>query len=253
LKEILTKILAGFSPISLKDMDDVSLLNRIDSKFLVDKPLLFSIMYEAFNDYDVLEIEGQRYTTYDTLYFDDADAKLYLMHHNGNGSRYKVRHRTYLESGLGFLEVKFKTSTGRTIKKRIKGAKDSTLTSEVQANFLKNNLGDRLLKFEPKIHVQYKRITLVNKNKAERVTIDLDLGFHRNDTPIEFNNLAIIEVKQGSKARSVFFDNIKSRYIREHSMSKYCIGMALKYPELKRNNFKYIINRITQLNKTSYI
>ncbi len=234
-------------------MDDVSLLNRVDSKFLVDKLVLFSIMYEAMNDYDVLEIDGQRYTTYDTLYYDDAAAKLYMMHHNGNASRFKVRHRTYLESGLGYLELKFKTNKGRTIKKRIKSAVDTTLSSEVQSAFLKQNLGNHFLQLEPKIYVQYKRITLVNKNKAERVTIDLDLGFHRNDEPIEFSNLAIIEVKQGSKTRSAFFDSIKSRYIREHSMSKYCIGMALKYPELKHNNFKYIINRITHLNKTTYI
>jgi hypothetical protein len=253
LNDILNKITKSFDPISLKEMDDVALLNRIDSKFIVDKPVLFSIMFEAFNNYDILEIEGQHHTTYDTLYFDDAAANLYLMHHNGNGSRYKVRHRTYLESGLGFLEVKFKTSTGRTIKKRIKGAVDTTLTSEAQANFLKNNLGNRILKFEPKIYVQYKRITLVNKNKAERVTIDLDLGFHNNDTPIVFNNLAIIEVKQGSKSSSTFFDSIKSRYIREQSMSKYCIGMALKYPQLKHNQFKPILNSIHKLNKTSYI
>jgi hypothetical protein len=251
LKETLTKILASFSPISLSDMDDVSLLNRIDSKFLVDKPILFSIMLEIINHYDILEIDGQRFTTYDTLYYDDVVSKLYLMHHNGNASRYKVRHRTYKESGLGYLELKFKTNKGRTIKKRIKSAVDTTLRSDKQSTFLKENLGENYLELQPKIYVLYKRITLVNKNKAERVTIDLDLGFHKNDVPIEFSNLAIIEVKQGSKTRSAFFDSIKDRYIRQSSMSKYCIGMALKYPELKHNNFKPIINKINQLNKTT--
>jgi VTC domain len=243
----------NFTPISLKEMDDVSLLNRIDSKFLVDKPILYSIMHEVLNYYDILEIDGQRFTTYDTLYYDDAQSKLYMMHHNGNASRFKVRHRTYLESGLGFLELKFKTNKGRTIKKRMKGNVDVTLKTDLQNSFLRQHLGQKYLDLEPKIHVEYKRITLVNKNKSERVTIDLDLGFHRNDEPIYFNNLAIIEVKQDNKSKSVFFESIKNRYIRERSMSKYCIGMALKYPELKHNNFKPIINRINQLNKTTDI
>jgi hypothetical protein len=251
--ELLGKIASTFTTISLKEMDDVSLLNRIDSKFLVDKPILYSIMLEVLNHYDILEIDGQRFTTYDTLYYDSAQYKLYMMHHNGNASRFKVRHRTYLESGLGFLELKFKTNKGRTIKKRIKVAVDKTLKSESQNNFLRQHLGQKFLDLVPMIHVEYKRITLVNKNKSERVTIDLDLGFHKNDDPIYFNNLAIIEVKQDNKSKSTFFESIKSRYIIEHSMSKYCIGMALKYPELKHNNFKPIINRIKQLNKTTYI
>ncbi len=240
--------ISAFDPISLQGMDSVALLNRIDTKYLIDISTLCSLLDENRADYQVLEIDAKRFTTYDTLYFDYSNAELYMKHHNQHGARYKVRHRTYRESNLGFLELKFKTNKGRTIKKRIKDSLDIGFTTELQANFLQRNLGEQYKQLQPKINITYKRITLVSKHKAERVTIDLDLGFHFNDAPTVFNNLVVIEVKQDNKASSAIVNAIMQKHIREFSMSKYCIAMALKYPHLKHNNFKPILNKIKQLN-----
>ncbi len=239
----------SFEPISLQDMDSVALLNRIDSKYLMDIPTLCSLLETIQTAYNVLEVDTQRFTTYDTLYFDYANSDLYLKHHNQHATRYKVRHRTYLESQLGFLELKFKTNKGRTIKKRIKDKLDVNFCNSTQSDFLFRNLGAQYKLLQPKINITYKRITLVSKQKAERVTIDIDLGFHLDDGPMIFNNLVVIEVKQDSKANSTIVKYLKHKHIRELSMSKYCIGMALKYPSLKHNNFKPILNKIQQLNK----
>ena len=45
---------------------------------------------------------------------------MYLAHQNGRVIREKIRVRTYVSSGLTFLEVKNKNNKGRTDKKRIR-------------------------------------------------------------------------------------------------------------------------------------
>jgi len=114
-----TEILYLFSPISLKEMEGVKLMNRIDTKYTFSIDLLPTIMQLIKADYKVLEIDGNRKSSYKTLYYDTKEFSLYTKHHNGQLNRYKIRHRTYQETGDGFLEVKFKTNKGRTIKRRI--------------------------------------------------------------------------------------------------------------------------------------
>ena len=63
--------------------------------------------------YKCVEIENKRVSQYQTLYYDTKDMKLYNEHHNGHLNRYKIRHRTYVDSNLSFLEVKFKNNKGR--------------------------------------------------------------------------------------------------------------------------------------------
>ena len=103
---------------------------------------------------------------------------------------------------------------------------------------------------EAKMLVHYKRLTLVNSNLTERVTIDLDLKYNDlNDAEKKFNNLAIIEIKQDKAHRSEVALLLKKNHIREGSISKYCLGTASLFPEVRKNNFKLKIN---QLNKIQY-
>ena len=98
-----------FDPITLKEMDGVKLMDRTDTKFTFNISNLPSILEAAKAHYRILDIEGNRISRYKTLYFDTDDFNLYNEHHCGKLNRYKIRHRTYVESNLGFLEVKFFT------------------------------------------------------------------------------------------------------------------------------------------------
>ena len=115
--------LGQYAPISLSKMDDVALLNRTDTKYVLPVATLQQIMPQLANAYYALVVNGQRCSQYQTLYFDTPEFTLYHRHHAGILDRYKVRSREYVDSQLAFLEVKHKTNKGRTIKSRIEIAR----------------------------------------------------------------------------------------------------------------------------------
>ena len=87
--------LINFSPISLKEMDNVSLLRRVDTKFLTTEKKLLEILSLISSDYNILDIDDKRLMKYSTLYFDTNDKILYKHHHNKKGDRHKIRMRKY--------------------------------------------------------------------------------------------------------------------------------------------------------------
>src|SRR5437870_4303206 len=96
-------IMNCFDPIDLKEMDGVKLMNRTDTKFVFNFRYFDSIMKEISEHYRVLVIDGKRMSRYQTLYYDTPTYSLYADHHNGKLNRYKIRHRTYMETAVGFL------------------------------------------------------------------------------------------------------------------------------------------------------
>ena len=113
-------LLKRFEPISLQEMDNVRLMNRTDTKFMVSRTQLEDMLQHLGSNYRILEVGSIRVNRYQTLYFDTVDFRCYHQHHNGKRNRFKIRKREYVESQLSFLEYKEKTNKGRTIKSRIK-------------------------------------------------------------------------------------------------------------------------------------
>lgn len=245
-----SEILNQFEPITLQEMDGVKLMDRTDTKFTFNINELPAILNEAKNHYKIVDIEGNRISRYKTLYFDTPDFSLYNKHHCGKLNRYKIRHRIYVESNIGYLEVKFKNNKGRTLKTRIKETGFSDLKTGRAFEFLQKMLPFSPLDLIPKIWINYSRITLVNKLSAERLTLDLNLEFEKDGKKKMLNQLVIAEVKQDSKAASPFISMMRQKHICEGSISKYCLGVATSFPEEKRNNFKqklYNINKLIKL------
>ena len=240
-------VLNKFEAITLKEMDNVKLMNRTDTKFTFNIMQFEKALDIVLNDYRILEVEGKRVSRYKTLYYDTKGFNLYAKHHNGQLNRYKIRHRTYVESKIGFLEVKFKNNKGRTIKSRIKQAETTETWNGDAKTFLDNMLPFEPHTLVPVIWVNYSRLTLVNKNSAERLTIDLDLEFVNGDKTEKLSNLVIAEVKQESKKASPFLKAMKQLHIREGSISKYCMGIALTSDGVKKNNFKEKLNNIKHI------
>lgn len=245
----LNKILSRFNPVSLTEMSNVQLQNRVDTKYVFEASLLPSILSELIPYYSILEIESNRFSNYKTLYYDNCKLNSYTQHHNGKSNRIKVRFREYVESNLSFLEVKFKNNKDRTIKSRIKVKNIEELLSESSKKFIEQHsfyLGNEL---NPVLWNNFTRLTLVHKTQKERLTIDLNLSFKAVNNGKEklLKNTIIAEVKQEKMSvNSDFIKTIKKYYIRRSSMSKYCIGFALVNEKLKSNNFK---ERILKLKK----
>ncbi|MES2565953.1 MAG: polyphosphate polymerase domain-containing protein [Bacteroidota bacterium] len=239
--------LNAFEPITLQEMDGVKLMDRTDTKYLFNIQQLSAVLEEAKPFYRILDVDGNRISRYKTLYFDSDNFKLYNEHHSGKLNRYKIRHRSYLESNLGFLEVKFKNNKGRTLKTRIKETEVPALCDGKAFEFLKKTLPFDPLILIPKIWINYSRITLVNKISAERLTLDLGLEFEKEGEKELLNQLVIAEVKQDSKIASPFVTIMRKKHIREGSISKYCFGVASSYSHVKKNNFKRKLLNVTKI------
>ena len=231
-------ILNSFTPITLKEMDGVKLMDRTDTKFTFKLDLLPQILKELVPFYNCLHIESKTMSKYQTLYYDTDNLMLYNKHHNGELNRFKIRHRTYVDSQLGYLEVKFKNNKGRTIKDRIKEKDPKKVLEDKSYSFLKEELPFDPNTLMPAVWVNYSRITLVNKFSAERLTIDLNLEFKKDNNTVNLDELVIAEVKQEKKKPSPFILVMKKLHVREGSISKYCFAIAFMYSEAKKNNFK---------------
>ena len=103
-----TTALSAFSSISLEEMSTIRLMNRTDTKYIVSLSALMDVLQRASNCYRVQEVQGERNIAYHTTYLDTPDYAMYLAHQNGRVIREKIRVRTYVSSGLTFLEVKKK-------------------------------------------------------------------------------------------------------------------------------------------------
>lgn len=230
-------IIETFDSISLKEMDKVTLMNRTDTKFVIKRQLFNQLLPLLKNNYKSLEILGNRINHYETLYYDYPDFKFFLDHHNGKGNRYKVRIRNYVESNLYFLEIKNKFK-GRTDKKRIKVDDFELNLSEKSNEFINDVIGEEA-PIVAKLWNSFGRITLVNKNMEERLTLDLNLTFRWEEQTVVYDHFVIAELKQGNVNRdSVFYKLMKENEIRPYSISKYCVGAVSLNPKLKYNNFK---------------
>ena len=232
-------ILAGFDPITLEEMSGIKLMNRIDTKFVTTRTQLVQLLYLAHEDYWVQDVKGERLSKYDTTYFDTQDFAMYRIHQTGHCGRQKLRFRTYVSSNLQFMEVKTKNNHGRTKKKRIK-VTDMDLADQEKRDFLKDHLCYGVDTLQPAIRNNFDRITLVNRAKTERLTIDTNLQFFNliSGQNRNMGSLVIIELKRDGLCYSPVLEMLRQLRIHPHGFSKYCMGSALTNPQLPVNRFK---------------
>ena len=248
----LVPILQRMTPISLDEMQTVKLMNRVDSKYLLNKEQVALLMQHAEPDFLAQTIEGQQLAPYKTLYFDTKDVAMYTMHHNRKLNRQKLRTRCYRSSQTTFCEIKNKLNTGRTKKLRVPIRPDQynrIFEDPAVVDFIHQNLRFDIDTLLPHVENEFTRITLVNKEKTERITIDGDIRFinHHTGLNADISELVIIEVKQDGHQASPFKKLLHELNIKPKRISKYCLGTLLTNPQAKHNRFKAKIRYINKL------
>lgn len=240
-----TSTLAAFDRIGLADLGTAGLMRRKDTKFMFTPGVLSELLAGLEREYEVLAVGGEPVQEYLTLYFDTARFDLFAAHHRGLGERVKVRERQYLSTGQHFLEVKLRSIKGVTTKTRAESsAWDEALdvdTLPVREALLSSERIRRLAGscLIPTLWNRYRRLTLVRKDRLERVTIDLGLSYAAEDRTYASERVVIAEVKQAKvDLSSPFMLRMRGAGLRPQSFSKYCMGVALLRPELKHNRFK---------------
>ena len=243
---LIQNTIQSFNKVALADLDQVKLMNRIDQKFCLHITYLPTILDAIRSHYSVLAIEGETIFEYDNTYFDTVDDQMFLSHQNGKLNRFKIRIRKYVLTNNNFLEVKFKNNKGRTIKERMERSNFESNFTHDELNFIsKTTACYSGLKIEPKIRSYFNRLTLIDNEFTERITIDFVPGFKNDEREIILNNLVIIEIKQSKTAKPTLIINaLKENKIRKQGFSKYCIGRALLEENIKKNNFKPLLIKI---------
>lgn len=243
-------IVNSMRPISLEEMKEVRLMNRIDTKYLVTSGQLLAILQGVREAYFAQEVEHKRLAAYRTVYYDTPELTMFTIHHDKHLVRDKVRVRTYVDSDLSFCEIKHKTNKGRTKKKRIQVTPrfNVTETPEV-AEFLAENQPYPVDQLRPTLETLFDRITLVNFEKTERLTIDCNLRFTNlvRSTSASMDDLVVMELKQDGRARSLLKEVLLDLRIKPFKMSKYCIGISMTHPEFRHNRFKPKLRHIDKL------
>ena len=228
-------------------MNSVALMKRTDTKFVIHKSQLVLILENLKNDYKVLEIKSDRIMTYSSLYFDTIENKFYNDHHNGKVNRTKIRQRKYVESDLCFLEIKQKNGKGETNKSRVVVNDFEEYLTNSSKEFI-SQITQSEYDLTPSLWNAFNRITLVNIQSMERVTLDLNLSFKMNDVEKNFENLVVVEVKQERiNRKSKIVKALRTIHQHPYSISKYCIGMISLYNDLKYNVFK---KKLIKINNT---
>jgi hypothetical protein len=252
MEEILG-IVQGMNLITLDEMSGVKLMNRIDTKYVVTEKQLRDILARICDAYYAQEVEGNRLSPYSTVYYDTPDLTMYLIHHNRHLVRDKVRVRTYVDSHLTFCEVKHKNNKGRTKKKRIVVEPVPNIIDNPEAAaFLAEKQPYPVGTLSPHLVTIFDRFTLVNYGKTERLTIDCNLRFEnlRSGLSASMAPLAVMELKQDGRARSLLKDVLFELRIHPFKISKYCIGTCMTRPDVKQNRFKKKLRRINRLVET---
>lgn len=215
-----------------------AMMTRVDRKYLIRHSHLELLLDGLPAGTRVLDIAGTTRQRYTTVYYDTPDLRCYHDAAYRRRLRFKVRTRTYEDTGVSFLEVKTKGPRGVTVKQR-------TLVDATPASWLAHSLGGRLRegdvdKLAPVLTNTYRRMTL-SPPDAGRATIDTDLTWTSGST-LEGLDLVFVETKSTATPSSI--DRLLwSRGHRPVSVSKFGCGMAALHPELPAGKWTRTLNR----------
>lgn len=250
--------LVDFAPISLTELvERASLQTRVDRKYVV--PIdgveqLLAVL--AADGARILEIDGERDFAYESVYFDTSDLASFRLAATGRRRRFKIRSRSYLDTGSSFLEVKTRGGRSSTVKERHELDPDDAreLTADGR-RYVGEVLGDAGIRsidpldLEPVLTTKYSRATLFIPSSESRATIDTGLVWELEDPTghpcggrLERPAISVVETKSGHRASAV--DRILwSLGHRPSSVSKYATGMAALRPELSANRWGRVLAR----------
>ncbi|MFT4108940.1 polyphosphate polymerase domain-containing protein [Propionicimonas sp.] len=236
--------------IGLADLlEQAALQTRVDRKYLVDADRLPEVIGSVDGDLRVLEIDRRREFGYRSTYFDSPHLDGFLRAGRGRRRRFKVRTRTYRESGETWLEVKTRGARGETVKDRLpyELADAGRLTAEGR-DFVAGVVAQRgagavdVAALAPVLHTSYRRATVLvtprvpahrgrpepeRAEPASRVTIDTGLVWRRAGCQerLAFPAQAVVETKGGTRP-SGFDHALWDAGIRPSRVSKYGVGLA---------------------------
>ena len=238
--------LADFKAASPELLEQRSLLQRVDTKYVLNEARFTRLLSMLTEKYFIVHSEQQAVASYTNIYFDTHDFACLRAHHRGERPRYKVRIRHHRSRRLSFLEVKKKNASDKTLKQRcvIPFLQDQLNGFEV---FVAEHSPFIVRDLEPSIGNSFGRITLIGRDCPERITFDINLSFTRQGQQRSFSGV-IVEVKQPRfSPRSAVMLALKALRVRPMSVSKYCVASSMLLPHIKLNLYRPKLRQLRSL------
>lgn len=237
--------IARLSGLPLSDVQAVAdLQTRTDRKYILDADVIDRLIEVLGDDIAVLDIDGRREFTYESVYFDTIDLGFYHASAYRRRRRFKVRTRTYADSGQSMLEVKSKDGRGNTVKHRLGYDRDDHMRLTADArDFIDDVIGrpGAAEGLQPTLTTRYRRATLVHPGTSTRATIDVAVvcaDLHGRRVEID---QPVVETKSRQSAGP--FDRTLWRLgERPVRFSKCCTAQAMIDPSLPSNRWHRTIH-----------
>ncbi|MBB3675030.1 hypothetical protein FHX36_000765 [Modestobacter versicolor] len=241
---------AGLAPITLEELvEQAALQTRVDRKYVVPVTVAEQLVAGLAGCARVLDVGGRRDLGYASLYFDTPELTSYLLAARGRRRRFKVRRRTYADTGQSFLEVKTRGGRGCTVKERTPDDDGHALALDAAGRrFVDEVLGRAGIdpvaaELVPVLTTRYERTTLLLPAPASRVTVDTGLRWAVPGGPdLGLPGLAIVETKSSSTP-SVADRRLWRAGHRPSRVSKYGTGLAALHEHLPANRWHPVLRR----------
>ena len=241
--------LGDLAPIGLDQLNArAALQTRVDRKYLISPVDLERVIDRVADRTHILEIEGRRLFSYRSVYFDTPAFDSYLGAARRRPDRFKVRTRTYADTGDCWVEVKLRDRHGRTIKHRIahergRGRELTPTALAFVASFPR--LRELAHELDPVITTEYRRATLTTGDT--RATIDLDTTASAGDGRlVTLGDRVIVETKS-DRSPSPVDRALWDLGIRPTKVSKFAIGAASLFAELPSNKWALVLRDHVEL------
>lgn len=222
-----------------------SLLTRTDRKYIVPTAVVGQLTESLTPGARVLEIGGIRRFGYESTYFDTPDLLTYFAAARSRPRRFKVRTRTYVDTGLCALEVKVRDTRGKTVKHRLPyDNADRNVLTRRGRRFLDDIIGPdyKDCLFRDTLITRYSRSTVLLADRASRLTIDSTLhcaGRCRSGVSISDNVLIETKSIHGPTEADRLLWQAHHRPVR---VSKYSTSLAALWPELPSNKWHTVLS-----------
>jgi hypothetical protein len=248
LLEVLAGSLADRRSVGLEEvLSSAGLTTRVEMKYVVPITTLPLLLEQLPEGLAALDVGGRRIFAYQSVYFDTDDFALYRHHVQGRRKRYKVRSRSYCDTGDALFEVKLKGRRGETVKERriYDFQHRDEMTPDGRA-FVESVVADAYGLEVPVLHpalaTRYRRVTLVDTDEPSRLTIDVGLSWSDPQNCHQADHLALIESKSARGAGPIDAA-LRSLGMRPERMSKYCLGIALLHPDTAANRWSRLLRQ----------
>ncbi|SCF10704.1 VTC domain-containing protein [Micromonospora haikouensis] len=239
----------GFRPIDLDELvSRAELLRRVDRKYVLAARDLPAFLGGLPAQTRILDIGGRRAFGYRSVYFDTPGLDSYLASAHRRRRRFKVRIRSYVETGARYAEVKLRGLRSTTVKERVPyhgseqelGPEAWTHVDEV---LVTAGLRPDRLSLAPALTTRYRRTTLFLPATGSRLTVDEDVTWVLPDGTARLLPHHVIVETKSERAGAPVDRLLWSMRHRPCPVSKYATGLAALRPDLPANRWQPLLRR----------